>query len=76
VPFRGLFDDSELGKATADAGPPPVTQAGLGLANSPGENHLVDELLAVQSGGTPQAQPDWSSVLVGGFYRGSDVSLG
>lgn len=75
VPFNGLYDDSRLGWATADAGPPPVTQAGLGLPNSPGENHLVNELLAAQSGGAPQAQPDWSSVLVGGFYRGSDVSL-
>ncbi len=54
---------------------------GLGVANSPGENDLVNALLAPNTSGTSgaakpgQALPDWSSVLVGPIYRGTEVTV-
>jgi phospholipid/cholesterol/gamma-HCH transport system substrate-binding protein len=63
VPYRGV----------------PVSNGGtsddLGLPNSPGENNLVNELLAPGAGKPPQNMPDWSSVLVGPLYRGAEVKL-
>ncbi len=62
VPYRGV----------------PVSNGGtddLGLPNSPGENNLVNELLAPGAGKPPQNMPDWSSVLVGPLYRGTEVKL-
>lgn len=50
----------------------------LGVANSPGENDLVNELLTPATAPTikaPQTLPDWSSVLVGPLYRGAEVTL-
>jgi phospholipid/cholesterol/gamma-HCH transport system substrate-binding protein len=47
----------------------------LGVPNSPGENDLVNELLN-PSGTTPRTSlPDWSSVLVGPIYRGTEVTV-
>lgn len=73
VPFSGAFNDRLLGKTAADS--PPVSQAGLGLPNSPGENNLVNEVVAASTGHSPGSLPDWSSVLLGGFYRGAEVTL-
>ncbi|MFG2677623.1 MCE family protein [Streptomyces sp. NPDC048392] len=48
----------------------------LGPANSPSENDLVNELLAPAAGESPGDLPDWSSLLVGPVYRGTEVTLG
>ena len=47
----------------------------LGPANSPSENDLVNELLAPAVGESPEDLPDWSSLLVGPVYRGTEVTL-
>ncbi|MGW8743781.1 MCE family protein [Streptomyces sp. NPDC055794] len=47
----------------------------LGPANSPSENDLVNELLAPAAGESPEDLPDWSSLLVGPVYRGTEVTL-
>ncbi|WP_067472859.1 MCE family protein [Actinomadura hibisca] len=60
--------------ATAN-GPVAVARGGLGLPNSPEENQLVNELLAPGLQEVPEALPDWSSVLVGSVYRGTEVTL-
>ncbi|MFF9204473.1 MCE family protein [Streptomyces sp. NPDC014986] len=48
----------------------------LGPANSPQENDLVNELLAPVTGRPPGDLPDWSSLLAGPAYRGTEVTLG
>ncbi|MEY7971533.1 MCE family protein [Saccharomonospora xinjiangensis] len=49
--------------------------AGLGLPNSPQERQLLSTLLAGDLGVDASEVPDWSSVLVGGVYRGTEVHL-
>jgi phospholipid/cholesterol/gamma-HCH transport system substrate-binding protein len=49
--------------------------AGLGVANSPQENELVNELAALSLGRSPRSLPDWSSLLIGPLYRGAEVTL-
>lgn len=48
---------------------------GLGLPNSPAENQLVNELLAAGTKSPPADLPDWSSVLAGPVFRGTEVRL-
>ncbi|SFM55482.1 virulence factor Mce family protein [Pseudonocardia ammonioxydans] len=47
----------------------------MGVANSPGEQQVVSELLAVQHGTTPDAVPAWGSTMVGPLLRGAEVTL-
>ncbi|MBN9098291.1 MULTISPECIES: MCE family protein [unclassified Pseudonocardia] len=47
----------------------------MGVPNSPGERQVVNELVAAQQGTSPQAVPNWSTMLVGPLYRGSEVTL-
>lgn len=47
----------------------------LGVANSPGEQQLIAELIAPGMGRAPGAVPSWSSFLVGGLLRGTEVTL-
>lgn len=47
----------------------------MGVANSPGEQQVVSELLAVQHGTSPQAVPAWGSTMVGPLLRGAEVTL-
>jgi hypothetical protein len=47
----------------------------MGVPNSPGEQQVIAELLAVQDGTSPAAVPAWSSMLVGPLYRGTEVTL-
>ncbi|HXA60728.1 MAG TPA: MCE family protein [Streptosporangiaceae bacterium] len=80
VPYRGIPVSNgnqtvPLGAAATAPAPAPAAQAGLGLPNSPGENKLINELVAPALGGGPQSLPDWSSVLVGPIYRGAEVTL-
>lgn len=54
----------------------PSTPAGvLGLPNSPAENEFVNELVAPSVNQPPRSLPDWSSVLVGPVFRGTEVTL-
>jgi phospholipid/cholesterol/gamma-HCH transport system substrate-binding protein len=53
----------------------PADAADLGVPNSPGENDLVNELLAPGATTQPRTLPDWSSVLVGPLYRGAEVTV-
>jgi phospholipid/cholesterol/gamma-HCH transport system substrate-binding protein len=54
---------------------PAGTAAGLGPANSPGENQLIGELLAPEAGIGPTDYPQWASLLVGPLLRGKGVIL-
>lgn len=53
----------------------PIGESGLGLANSPAENELVNELAALTLHRSPGSLPGWSSLLVGPLYRGAKVTL-
>ncbi|MCV2462369.1 ABC transporter substrate-binding protein, partial [Streptomyces sp. ICN988] len=69
VPYLGT-----LPRPTAQAATPAAEQD-LGPANSPQENDLVNELIAPAAGERPGDLPDWSSLLVGPVYRGTEVTL-
>jgi phospholipid/cholesterol/gamma-HCH transport system substrate-binding protein len=91
VPFAGvaLHDGAQHDGATpgvarpavrsgtqVPAADPSTTPTGvLGLANSPAENEFINELVAPSVNQPPQALPDWSSVLVGPVFRGTEVTL-
>ncbi|TDB93374.1 MCE family protein [Actinomadura sp. 7K534] len=49
--------------------------SGLGPANSASENDLVNELTGPSVDEVPEELPDWSSVLVGPIYRGTEVTV-
>jgi phospholipid/cholesterol/gamma-HCH transport system substrate-binding protein len=51
------------------------TQDDLGVANSPQERELLATVLAPQLGVPTGEVADWSSVLVGPLYRGTEVTL-
>ncbi|BFO21197.1 hypothetical protein SHKM778_75850 [Streptomyces sp. KM77-8] len=70
VPYLG-----SLPRPAAPAAGPAAGQD-LGPANSPSENDLVNELLAPAAGESPGDLPDWSSLLAGPVYRGTEVTLG
>lgn len=85
VPFAGVA----LNDGTTPAVPQPAVRPGtrvpaadpgtpagmLGLANSPAENEFINELVAPAVNRPPRALPDWSSVLVGPVFRGTEVTL-
>ncbi|MDT0611813.1 MCE family protein [Streptomyces lancefieldiae] len=54
---------------------PAEADQGLGPANSPQENDLVNELLAPATGKAPADLPEWSSLLAGPVLRGTEVTL-
>ncbi|MFF2848120.1 MCE family protein [Streptomyces sp. NPDC058001] len=68
VPYLGAA-------ATAPLTPSAATEQDLGPANSPQENDLVNELLAPSAKKRPADLPDWSSLLAGPVYRGTEVKL-
>ncbi|MDT0393876.1 MCE family protein [Streptomyces edwardsiae] len=70
VPYVGSLPRPAAPAAT------PAAEQDLGPANSPSENDLVNELLAPAAGKSPGDLPDWSSLLVGPVYRGTEVTLG
>jgi len=55
--------------------PASYSGTGMGLPNSPVEQQMIAELLAVQNGTSPNAVPAWSSMLVGPLYRGTEVTI-
>lgn len=83
VPFGGigLNDGAGQGTSTATTGTTPasaaltVPAAGLGPANSPQENELVNELVSPSLNVPPGNLPSWSSVLLGPIFRGTTVSV-
>lgn len=52
-----------------------VVPGGLGLADSPAENQIVNELIAPTLGTSASALPDWTNLLAGPVYRGAQVTL-
>lgn len=58
-----------------EAGVIPSSYHGMGIANSPGEQQVVAEIVAAQNGTSPSAVPSWGSMLVGPLYRGSEVTF-
>ncbi|MHA6792688.1 MCE family protein [Pseudonocardia bannensis] len=68
-------DPEAFGADTFGTTPASWGSADMGLPNSPGEQQIVAELVAAQSGGPPSAVPSWSSMLVGPLYRGTEVTL-
>jgi phospholipid/cholesterol/gamma-HCH transport system substrate-binding protein len=72
APFGGTGSTPAGG--TPAGGPP--AGGGPGPANSPAETELINELLAASLDTPPPDLPDWSSVLVGPLYRGTEVQLG
>jgi phospholipid/cholesterol/gamma-HCH transport system substrate-binding protein len=63
--------EGSVAKPTGSEGHPLLAGGDLGLPNSPQEQELVATLLAPSLGEVP----DWSSVLVGPLYRGTEVTL-
>ncbi len=71
------------GDEPAQIGPPPRDSAasylralaGLGDANSPGENQLIAELVAPTQGMAPGEYPRWNSLLLGPTLRNTKVVL-
>ncbi|MGP9017365.1 MCE family protein [Streptomyces sp. BR1] len=72
VPYGGA---PASGRAPTAAAPLTTVGGGLGVANSPQENALVNEVLAAGSKAAPGTLPDWSSVLAGPLLRGTEVRL-
>ncbi|MFI6943457.1 MCE family protein [Streptomyces sp. NPDC050418] len=68
VPYLGAGARAPV-QAAASAGQT------LGPANSPQENDLVNELIAPAAKTAPGELPDWSSLLAGPVYRGTEVKL-
>jgi phospholipid/cholesterol/gamma-HCH transport system substrate-binding protein len=61
---------------TGGTGHPLLTGAGdLGLPNSAQERELIATIAGPRAGLTPGEVPEWSSVLVGSLYRGTEVTL-
>jgi len=52
-----------------------VVPGGLGLADSPQENQIVNELMAPALGTSASTLPDWTNLLAGPVYRGAEVTL-
>ncbi|MFF4242585.1 MCE family protein [Actinomadura geliboluensis] len=72
----GLGGTAAVKSAPPDADTPvAVARGALGPPNSPEENRLINELLAPGLQDVPEALPDWSSVLLGPVYRGTEVTL-
>ncbi len=73
VPFTGVRLNDGTGPPATGAGT--AATGGLGLPNSAQENELVNELMSPSLNTPPQSLPDWSSVLVGPLYRGTEVTV-
>ncbi|WP_263252133.1 MCE family protein [Saccharopolyspora rosea] len=60
--------------ATTSPQAAPAPQAAP-VANSPAEQHLIGALMAPQLGVPAREVPNWSGLLVGPVYRGTEVNL-
>ncbi len=75
-PHKNPPTNTQYGDAE-DFGAVPTSYSGadMGVPNSPGERQVVNELLALQQGTSPEAVPAWSTMLVGPLYRGTEVTV-
>ncbi|HEV7827643.1 MAG TPA: MCE family protein [Pseudonocardiaceae bacterium] len=53
----------------------PPQAVGMGLPNSPAEQHFLTVLLAPAGGAQPAEIPSWTSFLLGPLLRGTEVTL-
>ncbi|MGK5533094.1 MCE family protein [Streptomyces sp. URMC 129] len=87
VPSRGAYGPGDTPSYGAGGGPqcygvPFASTAsyqgatdGLGMPNSEQESALVNELLAIDGGTEAADLPQWSSLLAGPAFRGTEVAL-
>jgi phospholipid/cholesterol/gamma-HCH transport system substrate-binding protein len=52
-----------------------VTQGAKSVVNSAAENELITELASPMVGKPPAALPNWTSMLLGPLYRGTEVTV-
>lgn len=84
-PAEGPIRDGSEKPPAPDGQPQPDGQSqsttpqsftgGGSIANSPAERRLIGVLQARRMGVMPSDVPDWSGLLVGPLYRGSEVSV-
>ncbi|MQA07097.1 MAG: MCE family protein [Pseudonocardiaceae bacterium] len=70
-PPPGETDNPEKFQPTV----PQSVSGGSQVANSPAERDVIGALLGPQLGVMPAEVPEWSSLLVGPLYRGTEVRL-
>ncbi|GAA4321686.1 MCE family protein [Actinomadura luteofluorescens] len=75
VPYLGTGDGVRVLPAGGAPGQGGAAGSGLGPANSASENDLVNEGAGVPLDEVGEELPDWSSVLVGPIYRGTEVTV-
>ncbi|MEU4820921.1 MCE family protein [Actinomadura citrea] len=75
VPYLGTGDGVRVLPAGGAPGQGGAAGSGLGPANSASENDLINELAGAPLDEVPEELPDWSSVLVGPIYRGTEVTV-
>lgn len=87
VPSRGAYGPGDTPGYGAGGGPECYgvpfasnatyqgTEGGLGLPNSEQESELVNELLAADGDSRAADLPQWSSLLAGPAFRGTEVEL-
>ncbi|RZT88408.1 virulence factor Mce-like protein [Pseudonocardia sediminis] len=69
------LSSTPLGGVLPGITPSSYTGSDMGVGNSPGEQQVVSELLAVQRGGSPTAVPAWSTMMVAPMMRGAEVKV-
>ena len=70
-----VLPPSPLAGALPGITPSSYGGADMGVGNSPGEQRVVSQLLAVQRGGAPTAVPAWSTMMVAPMMRGAEVKI-
>lgn len=75
VPYLATGNGLRVLPAGGTPGKGGAAGGGLGPANSASENDLVNELAGPPLDEVPEELPDWSSVLVGPIYRGTEVTV-
>ncbi|MFA1540105.1 MCE family protein [Actinomadura monticuli] len=75
VPYLATGNGVRVLPAGGAPGTGGAAGSGLGPANSASENDLVNELAGPPLDEVPEELPDWSSVLVGPIYRGTEVTV-
>ncbi|KAA9153517.1 MCE family protein [Amycolatopsis acidicola] len=60
---------------TTTGGPKCYSSGSPAPMNTPAEQQLIDELLAMAEGTTPDEIPGWSGLLMGPLLRGAEVTL-
>lgn len=74
-PLTTALGSAGIQPSSFPAGEHQAGSVDMGVANSPGEQQVVAELLAAHQGGSPEAVPAWSTTMVGPLLRGTEVTL-